>query len=56
MRDEATERQFLQSLRQIGVPIPDGDLMVGIHWDYGREGQLSTTKELKTKTISAAAG
>lgn len=30
LRDEATERQFLQTLRATGVPIPDQKLMVGI--------------------------
>lgn len=30
LRDEATERQFMQSMRQMGVPIPDDKLMVGI--------------------------
>src|ERR1019366_4494192 len=33
LRDEATERQYLMELRQIGVPIPDNRLMVGIPWD-----------------------
>ena len=51
LRDEATERQFLQSLRQIGVPIPDEDLMVGIHWDL-KEKVERYNADLKTKTIS----
>ena len=33
LRDEATERQFLQSMRQMGVPIPDNRMMVGIDTD-----------------------
>lgn len=33
LRDEATERQFLQTLRSMGVPIPDNKLMVGIDRD-----------------------
>lgn len=33
MRDEATERQYLESLRQMGVPIPDGQMMIGIDVD-----------------------
>lgn len=33
LRDEATERQFLQTLRAMGVPIPDQKLMVGIDKD-----------------------
>lgn len=51
LRDEATERQFLQSLRGLGVPIPDGDLMVGVHWDI-KEKVDEYNKELKTKTIA----
>lgn len=51
LRDEATERQFLQSLRQLGVPIPDEDLMVGIHWDI-KEKVGKYNDDLKTKTIS----
>jgi hypothetical protein len=51
LRDEATERQFLQSLRQLGVPIPDEDLMVGVSWDI--KDKISTyNRELKEKTIS----
>lgn len=30
LRDEATERQFLQTLRAMGVPIPDQKLMIGV--------------------------
>lgn len=33
MRDEATERQFLESMRQLGVPIPDHQLMIGVDVD-----------------------
>jgi hypothetical protein len=51
LRDEATERQFLQSLRQLGVPIPDVDLMVGIHWDI-KDKIKTYNDELKEKTIS----
>lgn len=51
LRDEATERQFLQSLRQLGVPIPDKDLMVGIHWDI-KDKIKSYNEELKEKTIA----
>lgn len=32
LRDEATERQFLMSLREAGVPIPDDKLMIGVSW------------------------
>ncbi len=51
LRDEATERQFLQSLRGLGVPIPDKDLMVGIHWDI-KDKIADYNEELKEKTIS----
>ena len=51
LRDEATERQFLQSLRQMGVPIPDADLTVGIHWDI-RDKIKVYNEELKQKTIA----
>lgn len=51
LRDEATERQFLQSLRQLGVPIPDADLMVGIHWDI-KDKIKTYNEELKEKTIA----
>lgn len=51
LRDEATERQFLQSLRQMGVPIPDQKLMVGIDWDIKDE-IVQYNTEIKEKTIS----
>lgn len=51
LRDEATERQFLQSLRQMGVPIPDQDLMVGIKWDI-KDKIKTYNDELKEKTIA----
>lgn len=51
LRDEATERQFMQSLRQLGVPIPDKDLMVGIHWDI-KDKVADYNTELKEKTIA----
>lgn len=51
LRDEATERQFLQSLRQLGVPIPDQDLMVGIHWDI-KDKVKTYNDELKEKTLA----
>lgn len=51
LRDEATERQFLQTLRQLGVPIPDQDLMVGVSWKI--KDKIDTyNRELKEKTIS----
>jgi hypothetical protein len=51
LRDEATERQYLMELRQIGVPIPDSRLMVGIEWDIKDiDGEFN--RELEKKTIS----
>jgi hypothetical protein len=51
LRDEATERQFLMELRQIGVPIPDSKLMVGIEWDI-TDVTDDYNRELEKKTIS----
>jgi hypothetical protein len=52
MRDEATERQFMQSLRQLGVPISDDRLMVG-NFDWSpKEEYEKFNEELKAKTIS----
>lgn len=50
MRDEATERQFMQSLRAMGVPIPDQKLMVGVDFDI-EELDRETNDELVMKTI-----
>lgn len=46
LRDEATERQFLQTLRTMGVPIPDQKLMVGIDKDID-----DLTEEYNTELI-----
>lgn len=62
LRDEATERQFLQTLRAMGVPIPDQKLMVGIDKDiddlvedYNRELIKKTLaqQEAKVKAYTA---
>lgn len=50
MRDEATERQYLQTLRAMGVPIPDQKLMVGVKWDI-EDLARETDDELIEKTI-----
>lgn len=50
LRDEATERTFLQALRGMGVPIPDQDLMVGIRWKI-KDKIEAYNEELKHKTI-----
>jgi hypothetical protein len=51
LRDEATEREFLQSMRQLGVPIPDERLLIGISWK-GKDMVEDYNKELMTKTIA----
>jgi hypothetical protein len=52
MRDEATERQFMQSLRGLGMPISDESLMVGnFNWNADDE-YRKFNEELKKKTIS----
>lgn len=62
LRDEATERQFLQSMRAMGVPVPDETLMVGMDVeipdmvdDYQEELVEKTIKqqEAKMKTYKA---
>jgi hypothetical protein len=51
LRDEATERQFLQTLRQMGVPLSDDRLMVGVNFEPQDEVDRMN-EELKNKTIS----
>lgn len=51
LRDESTERQFLQTLRTMGVPIPDNKLMIGIPWDLA-DMDNDYNEELKRKTIA----
>lgn len=62
LRDEATERQFMQSLRAMGVPISDKRLMVGVSFeiddeidDYNEELVIKTVRQqeakMKTYTI-----
>lgn len=51
LRDEATERQFLGNLRQMGVPIPDDKLMVGIPYDIDDLSE-QYNKDLMKKTIA----
>jgi len=50
LRDEATERQFLQTMRAMGVPIPDNKLMVGVQDDIS-EYVDEYNDELVEKTI-----
>jgi hypothetical protein len=48
LRDEATERQFLQTLRQMGVPISDERLMVGVDFDIEDEAEQYNEELMKT--------
>jgi hypothetical protein len=51
LRDEATERQFLQSLRSMGVPISDERLMVGINFEF-KDSLDEMQEEMIQKTVA----
>lgn len=51
LRDEATQRQYLQALKQQGVPIPDQDLSLGMPYDF-EEALEKVQEELIQKTVS----
>ena len=51
LRDEATQRQFLQALKQQGVPIPDQDVAMGMNYDF-REALARTQEEMIQKTVA----
>jgi hypothetical protein len=51
LRDEATERQFLQSLRSMGVPISDERLMVGVTFEY-KDSLDEMQEEMIQKTVA----
>jgi hypothetical protein len=51
LRDEATQRQYLMNLRQMGIPIPDNKLMVGIDWKP-EDMTTQVNEDLKNKTIA----
>lgn len=51
LRDEATERQFLMELRQMGIAIPNADMFMGMDWDYKQKNEEYNT-ELKEQTIA----
>lgn len=55
MRDEATERQFLESMRQMGVPIPDSQLMIGVDVDVSDMVE-EYNDELVDKTVKQQEG
>ena len=50
LRDEATQRNFLQALKQQGVPIPDQDITMGMHYVF-KEALEKVEEELISKTI-----
>jgi hypothetical protein len=50
LRDESTERQFMQSLRAMGVPVSDDRLMVGVNFDIEDEVD-DYNEELVKKTV-----
>lgn len=52
MRDEATERQFLQTLRAMGVPIADEKMMVGVSFEF-KDSLDQMQKEMISKTVMA---
>jgi hypothetical protein len=51
LRDEATQRQFLQALKQQGVPIPDQDIAMGMHYDF-EEALGRSQEEMIQKTVA----
>jgi hypothetical protein len=51
LRDEATQRQFLQSLKQQGVAIPDQQMAMGMSYDF-EEFLAQTEEEMIAKTVS----
>lgn len=51
LRDEATQRQFLQSLKQQGVPIPDQDIAMGMHYNFP-EALEKSEEEMIQKTVA----
>ena len=51
LRDEATQRQFLQALKQQGVPIPDQDVAMGMHYNF-EEALDKVQEELIQKTVA----
>lgn len=51
LRDEATQRQFLQALKQQGVPIPDQDIAMGMHYNF-EEALGKVQEEMIQKTVA----
>jgi hypothetical protein len=51
LRDEATQRSYVQALKQQGVPIPDEDLALGMPFDFP-ESLSKVQEELIQKTVA----
>lgn len=51
LRDEATQRSFLQALKQQGVPIPDQDIAMGMHYNF-EEALDKVEEETVQKTVA----
>lgn len=51
LRDEATERQFLQSLRSMGVPISDERMMIGLNFEF-KDTLDEMQEEMIQKTVA----
>jgi hypothetical protein len=51
LRDEATQRQFQQALKQQGVPIPDSELAMGMNFNF-EEYLARTEEEMIQKTVA----
>jgi hypothetical protein len=51
LRDEATQRNFLQALKQQGVPIPDQDVAMGMHYVFD-EALDKVQEEMIQKTVA----
>jgi hypothetical protein len=46
-RDEATQRDYLLALRNMGLPVSDQTMMVGIPWDWDEETQQVHDETIK---------
>jgi hypothetical protein len=51
LRDEATQRQYMQAIRQMGVPIPDADLAFGMRYKFN-EALEAVEDETIQKTVA----
>lgn len=51
LRDEATQRQFMQQLKQTGIPISDDTFMIGMPTDFPEELEKSQ-EEAVLKTVA----